>query len=501
MDLEAITPKFLDAYLHAFRHSAPKSPELLNLHSIVFPAGASSEEKHWQIFEWLETCTLENLASQRAAQDPAGGYQAAGWQQAIRLDFQNTNTILQSWSALYHRFFARETGSFEDLAETAGADPRQFRRRLNSGLEELCAIIQRAEMDAHHRQQRASLGTSIPSPDYQQLFGTQLSCARICDWLIAPDGPRMLSLEGMGGIGKTSLAQAVTEQLLGSGRHPFRDILWVSVRQELLTLGGEIEKVKRASHSLDDIATDLAQALGLTGLAGLGTSEKTVGLQSVLSQHPYLVIVDNLETLQEVRLLLPLLGKIGGPSRFLFTSRKSLGSFPYVQVFGVPELSFADSCKLIESEVGRRRQKFKLSRESAERILAVVGGLPLALKLVAAQICEFSEEHVLERIGAFEPGRSQTALYTYIYKSSWAQLDDPARQLLLSMLMISQNGDSLGWIRTQSGLPEDQFEAAFSRLLDLSLVETHSIQGGGHYSLHRLTQSFLKSNILRGWSG
>jgi len=67
------------------------------------------------------------------------------------------------------------------------------------------------------------------------------------------------------------------------------------------------------------------------------------------------------------------------------------------------------------------------------------------------------------------------------------------------MLLVSQNGDSLEWIKAHSGLPEGEFENAFSRLMDFSLVETHSIQAGGRYSLHRLTQSFLKSRVLKEW--
>ena len=497
--MEEITPKILDTYLHAFKHGGSKPPEMLNLHGVDFAAAASNEEKHFQVFEWLEARVRENLLQQRHNQGNVAQYQGTDWRRAMQLDFQQTNSLLESWSALHYRYFVYESQSFEDLALSAGCEPRQLRRRLENGLKELCAVIQRAEMEAHRRQRRVTLGASIPNPDYQQLFGIHTPCAQICAWLSAPDGPKMISLEGMGGIGKTCLAQAVTEALLSVGQVAFRDILWVSVRQELLNLRGEIEKINHATRSIDDIVTDLTQALGLSHLAGLRTQEKLEGLKSAIGLHPYLIVIDNLETLQEARALLPLLRKISGPSRFLFTSRKSLGAFPSIQVLTVPELSFADSCKLIENEVGRRWAGFKLSRASAEKISAAVGGLPLALKLVAAQISEFSEKYVLENIGAFEPGKSQTALYTYIYKTSWGQLDDASRQLLLSMLLVSQNGDSLEWIKAHSGLPEGEFENAFSRLMDFSLVETHSIQAGGRYSLHRLTQSFLKSRVLKEW--
>ncbi len=499
MDLEEISPKILDTYLRAFKQGSPKPSALLNLHSVDFSAAASVEEQHYQVFDWLETRLLENLTHQRSAQNPQAKYPSLGWRQALQLDFQNTNCCLQSWSALYYRYFVRETDSFEELAQVAGADLRQFRRRLENGLKELTSVIQRSEMEAHRRRKRLQQGNSLPAPEYNELFGLDQAKNQLKSWLTQPGGPQMLSIEGLGGIGKTTLARALVNDLLENGQADFQDVLWVSARQATLTMRGDLEALPQFASTLDDLCADLAQALGLGNLGGLARAEKLAGIHAALSLQPYLVVVDNLETMRDARAVVPMFRKVLGQARFIFTSRKSLGVFPYVQVYTVPELSEINSRKLIEAEINRRGKKFSLSDAAAQKIFAHVGGLPLALKLLAAQIFELPEDYVLDHLGAHVLGKSRRNLYTYIYRETWKNLDDSARQLLLSMLLVAPTGDSLTWIEQNSGLEAESFEPALTQLLDFSLLEVQRSPDSVLYFLHRLTYTFLKSNILKEW--
>ena len=74
------------------------------------------------------------------------------------------------------------------------------------------------------------------------------------------------------------------------------------------------------------------------------------------------------------------------------------------------------------------------------------------------------------------------------------------RLSVLAMLLAAPGGDSLEWLQANSGLSTDEFEEAFTQLLDFSLVERNRAQASPVFYLHRITQTFLKTNILQEWN-
>ena len=64
---------------------------------------------------------------------------------------------------------------------------------------------------------------------------------RLAALLTAPEPPWIILLEGMGGIGKTSLADALVRDLLETAH--FADVGWVTARQQLFNLGGSLKPV------------------------------------------------------------------------------------------------------------------------------------------------------------------------------------------------------------------------------------------------------------------
>lgn len=502
MELAEITPKLLDVYLNLFRQGREKPADFLSLHCVDFPATRDIEEKHVYLYTWLETLVKERLTHYRDDQNKSIKYLALGWQQALQYDFQNNNINLQAWSALYYRYFSGESDSFDALAQAAASDPRQFRRRLENGLKELVNLLQRSEMEAHQQGAHKNIGRSIPIPDYNHLFGVQKARLQIYDWLTRESGPQMVSVEGIGGIGKTSLTQSTLEHLMENDAGRFRDLVWISARQDALSSRGEIESLSRHPSTINEIVSGVAQELGLSNVTGLNLNDRLEAIRHLLALYPYLIAIDNLEKVDEVRTLVPMFRKIAGKARFIFTSRRTLGAFPYVQIFPVPQLSEQDSSQLIESEINRLGNiGYQLSPANAAKIFTTVGGLPLALKLIAAQIFDLSEEYILKRLDVFSTGKSHRALYTYIYRETWKNLELDAQHLLLSMLLVSPNGDSLEWIQSNSGLSSIRFEKAFTQLLDFSLIEINRRTDQRGYYLHRLTYTFLKSNILDEWNG
>jgi hypothetical protein len=500
MELDAITPKLVEKLLRAWRQAEDPPSEFYSLHWLDSIPQNSAIGKglylHARILE-LVAAELENYRQIEGLSTDSGALDSRqDMYAALEADFSVGNDELEAWSALYYRYLAPITPNVEDLANAAHVADRQFRRRVGVGVNLLCHALRNAEEQVHQTLLNHHLQMCLPSPDYAQLFGVQSLLTHLVALLSQEDGPHLISIEGIGGIGKTALAQATAYLLIG--RVTLAGLTWISARHEHVNELGKVVSLDSPVRSFDDIIARLTRQLGQEHLAGLSTHEKLVRLRSVLSRKPHLIIIDNLETLSDVEQLLPALFPLSDTSRFILTSRYTLQHFPYVQCVPVPSLSFEHSQELVNSELERRGNRGPLADSDMHQLYQIIGGLPLALKLAAAQIPRLPLSHILE--GLKRPtGQSMEGIYTYIYWRTWQLLEDSARKLLLSMLFVSPDGEEKAWIRDSSELLPSEFEQALNQLLDYSLLETTGPVERPSYRLHRLTTTFLESEILLSW--
>lgn len=501
MDIDAITPEFLKTALLAWQRAHEPPPEILQLDLLRSFDVSSDAERSLRLHDYLQAGVQERLTQQRTA----AGLSLAdtppmttqGVTAVLCQDFGCNNSELETWSALYHHYFVPFPLDEAALAAALPISPRNYRRRVHTGLERLVQLLRRAEMDAHQQYQAEHRRRHLPPPDYLALFGVARQLHSLVE-LFAPSSPvPFVSIEGLGGIGKTSLARAVAHQL--AEQNHWRDILWVSAKQHRLSERGELHPFAAPARTLDDIVNALTDQLGQTQLAGLPVAAKLARLKPFLNSAPHLIIIDNLETVADVDVLLPALQPLAGVTRFLLTSRQSMSRYPFVKSVPVPELSPVDSQALVGSELQRLGQKIIVGKQEVERLYYYIGGLPLALKLTAAQLGHRSLDEVIrqmQKVGKTTP----YSLYAFIYRHTWALLNDTARMLLLSVLDIGPDGDNAAWLRRMNpDLPEADFDAALSQLIDFSLVEVGGTLANRVYRLHRLTVTFLQTDILGGW--
>ncbi len=345
------------------------------------------------------------------------------------------------------------------------------------------------------RAQSTLENAAIPPFDHRNFVGIQKETARLIECLCDPMMEQCLSIEGIGGIGKTTLALAIVEAIEES--NIFTNILWVSAKQEQLGIAGQIEPLKNNVRTLDDVAANLCEQLGQQQWMGLSGQEQLKRIRPIIEQSPHLIIVDNLETVDEIDLLLPALSQFSPPTRILFTSRQSLQYFPHVRCYKVPPLTLADSQKLLEKEIARRGSNLTIESEQMAQLFAYVGGLPLALKLIAAQLSYLPLSIVVANFSDERPA-SSTQMYQYIYASTWERLSQAAKALLLSMLDNASSGETFEWVQTMAALPQTSCAMALRELLDYSLLEIGGeLMNGLRYRLHRMTVAFLEDIIGR----
>ena len=346
--------------------------------------------------------------------------------------------------------------------------------------------------------QRELLEQRLEAPTYNELIGVDQSIKQLVQQLCVPKAPWLLALEGLGGIGKTSLAHQTLRHIIAQGAYD--EIAWVSARRSRLTLGGTITTIERPVLTAEQLIELLARQL-LPDVA-LAQRDKPAALLTALrrrlKQTPHLVVIDNLETLVDLEALLPTLQDLANPSKFLLTSRVALYATPNIYHFAVPELGEADALALVrrESAISNLEPLMVLSDAELHPIYATVGGNPLALRLVVGQAHIFTLRSTLEHLQA---ARGQTAenLYNYIYWHAWQNLDAISQDVLLIMPLVNPAGDDLEAIADVGAMTLDVVRSALNQLVTLNLVDTRGDANARRYSIHGLTRTFLQEQVLQ----
>ena len=319
-------------------------------------------------------------------------------------------------------------------------------------------------------------------------------------------GSRLVTLTGVGGVGKTRLALRAAAGL----RRAFRDGVWLVQLDQL------------RDQAL--VAQAVAGALGLQDRAGYAPA---AALADYLAGRQLLLVLDNCEHLVDAAAkLADLLLRAAGGLRVLATSREAL-TIDGEMVLAVPPLAVPP---LAVPEAGRRLTVAELARFPAVRLFAeraaqvvagfavteanmaaVAGicrrleGLPLALELAAARLPVLSPEQIdarlgdrlglLTRGGRTRPARQQTLRASI----GWSyELCSRAERLLWARLSVFAGGfelDAAEGICADDRLPVGQVLELLAALAGKSILIVVHGKGVARYRLPEVLREFGQERL------
>lgn len=327
------------------------------------------------------------------------------------------------------------------------------------------------------------LQRNLPVPSYTRLFGVDDVLTQLQEVLTNPEGPWLISIEGLKGLGKTSLAHNLASWAALTGS--FADIAWATASKPVFTW--EIFE--------ETVATQLK----FSDLLQKPPSDREPAFYALLKSLPYLIIIDDLETSADCIALLPRLRKLASPSRFILTNCYSLSGFPYVFCLTLNELKEADAFALIRYE-SQLKGVFSLAEADVttlRQIYAVTGGNPLAIKLVVSRARFLPLERVIRQLRE-ATGQLYRGFYRLIYGHSWNVLSNDAKKILLTMPYLPPDGVSWEYMQTATGLEEENLNIAIEELVVMSLLQVNS-SAEKRYSIHRLTCTFIRTGLPEEW--
>jgi predicted ATPase/DNA-binding SARP family transcriptional activator len=299
-------------------------------------------------------------------------------------------------------------------------------------------------------------------------------------------GIPLVTLTGVGGVGKSRLALEVAE----AQRSRFPDGVWLC---ELAPL----PEGAAVGHAI-------ASALRVQQRYGL-TIEETV-VEYVRGRR-LLLVLDNCEHVLDAAAPLTerILGQCPAVS-VLATSREALG-VTGEQVWPVRPLPAADASELFLQRARASRPDFRADRDMAVWIAEIcrrLDGLPLAIELIAARMRVMDPAELARRLDAERlrvPGtrtaqprhQSLTAAIDWSY-----ELLSPREQRLFTQLSVFAGGGDLPAVHAvcaEPGRSEADSLDLLTGLVDRSMVVAEPLPGGTRYGLLETLRAYGRERL------
>ncbi|MEM7332816.1 MAG: NB-ARC domain-containing protein [Chloroflexota bacterium] len=375
------------------------------------------------------------------------------------------------------------------LANRLNVSESSLYYRQRQAIQQLTEILTQLEGNVGHEWQEKMLSRLSPA-SYHQLVGVDSAKEKLFEVMLDKNNSLIISIDGIGGIGKTALADFITRQIIKNNQ--FDDVLWITAKHTHLSTLGRLQiESGRPALTFQMLIDRLGNQLEITQENHIQQARQ---IKQYLKEKRCLVVIDNLETVADYRTLLPEIKSLQNPSKFLLTSRIRLLQESGVFSVSLSELALHDAITMMRNEA--RLSGFTAlsdaQDEDLEKIYNVVGGNPLALKLIVGQLRVHSLPRVLDRFGQKPKNINQTeGIFEYIYQEIWEGLGDTSKATLLALTQAGDSGFSFDHLVDISGLEEEDISPCLEELIQSSLVDLSGSIFDRRYRLHRLSEVFL----------
>jgi WD40 repeat protein len=330
--------------------------------------------------------------------------------------------------------------------------------------------------------------------DVSVFFGREEELTKLQQWL-SEDRCRLVTLLGIGGIGKSSLAVKLAVEIQAE----YETIVWRS-----------LQNAPPLEELLLDVLSFFLHIKGEDAAIPASLGGKLSALMDCLRQKRCLLILDNVETIldsgrqvgqyrigyEEYGQLFKAVGEVPHQSCLLLTSREKPREMTLLEGKHLPVrslilrgLHFQEGQDLFQ-----HKGEFTGTETEWNKLIEHYGGNPLALKLVASATQEFLNGNISTVLNYIEQGTSVFDDIRNLLERQFERLS-PQEQEVMLWLAVHREPISLEMFNEEivTALTKRSLPNAISSLVRRSLIE----QSAGGFSLQPVVMEYVTERLVK----
>ena len=381
--------------------------------------------------------------------------------------------------------------SFEQARQMVGTlqelqrDQRQWMTALLESLSQTPLLLA-TPADQARSLARPKVHNNLP-PHYGEFLGREKDVARVLEGL--DSRWPLISIEGMGGFGKTTLAIETAHNCLTGLQAvlnvPFDAVVWVSAKDR-----------PEQKHWLNEVLDTSARVLDYPAITQMPLEQKPIEIDLLMRNRRTLIIVDNFETIEDPELV-AWIQRVPEPSKALITTR--YGQLRRAWDIHLGGLEGSDSLALIRTNA--RRLGLQSVENAADEVLLplvrVTEGNPKAIEMALGYIKRgrLGLDEVVEHL--YAASKTVEGLFDDLFAHFWDKVITRDAQQILMVSSFFVNSASKEALGAASGLAGYHLDSALEQLVDLALLDINKelVTSSQHYSIHPLTRAFASAKL------
>ncbi|MEM6754907.1 MAG: NB-ARC domain-containing protein, partial [Cyanobacteria bacterium P01_C01_bin.38] len=255
----------------------------------------------------------------------------------------------------------------------------QRKAKISEENSEQLSVSQEENSSLQALESQTPIVQNLPAREYSTFVGREHELARLMELLDYGHSAHLISVDGIGGVGKTTLVIEVAYRCFVNKVPAFEAIIFTSAKQNHLTSIGLLPRLIY-QRTLRDICREIARVFEFTEINNLSLQEQIEVIRHKLSQIKTLLIIDNLETIEDKQEVLSFLYDLPPTVKVILTTREQTLFVP-IRLNSLPK---EHSLRLIQNEA--REKNVELTNAQSQQIYEAVSGVPAAMIYAIGQM-------------------------------------------------------------------------------------------------------------------